>query len=104
MVFLQAVDGAWRTLLGNPGCFGKIIIILGGELGWLATPIHALLLVELTAAAAFATGDVGFSLTAGADRRWCIIVSTGIGVREWLTVTTRADLLAVLAVGTVDLA
>lgn len=104
MVFLQAVDGTWCTVLANPLLCGIIGVILGGELGGLTAPIHALLLVELTVAATFPTGDVGSALTAGANRRWCIIVSTGRGVREWLTMTTRADLLAVLAVGTVDLA
>ena len=104
MVFLQAVDGAWCTVLANPLLFGIIGVILGGELGRLPAPIHALLLVELTVAAAFPTGDVGFALTAGADWCRCIIVITGRGARERLSVTTRADLLAVLAVGTVDLA
>ncbi len=104
MVFLQAVDGTWCTVLANPLLFGIIGVILGSELGWLTAPIHALLLVKLTVAAAFPTGDVGFALTAGAD--WCrrIIVITGRGTWEWLSVTTRTDLLAVLAVGTVDLA
>ena len=103
MVFLQAVDSAWGTVLGNPLLFGIIAIVLVKKLRRLPAPIHALLLKELPTAATFATGNDCFAVTGGAGGG-SAIRCIGIGLWQRLPVAIGADLLTVLAMGAGDLA
>lgn len=104
MVLLHTVDGAWRAVLANPGCIGKMMLVLGCELRRLPVPVKALLLIELPTPTTFATSDGGFAATGGTNRRWGLTVITAKRVRQRLAMAGWAELLALLAVWAIDLA
>ena len=102
-MFLQAIDGAGGTVLGNPLWFGILTFVLVKKLRGLPAPIHALLLKELPTATTLATCNDCFAVTCDANRG-SAIRCIRIGLWQWLPVAIGADLLAVLTVRAGDLA